>query len=862
MGTVVNHLRDLIAAQVAAAGIVVWYDTDGSYAEVVDALSLQDVRFVRYEDSFYALRAEIDDLLDGEEPPRLLVYVPLDPADTHHALAELEAAGVVMRPGQQPPARNTRLALVVRNALRPILGEEQADAIAKEVERGKLSLAEVEGLAERTDVGKTAVLSSIFGTASAGEMALAFLSSDAHDAALQEKGALQELANALGVHVGAEFAGADVPAELRSRLVQHVLATDLAVSLGGELPGALAGLPIAEKPASRDACAHLALAWRAGRELGRSYARQAAEVEHALQVGALDLSLEELLGTETFQALELRCQSILEDELLRAPRAELVEAAEARQSSFWSSHEPVVQARWALVATVGRLLLAAQRTEKVLESPPDSAEEFLAAYASGDEPLCLLDTHHRHMEQRVHQFHFGMAGEHAGLEKLVAMGRERYSSVAANMAESFLRQYQVGGFQAGKVLRQWEVLPEKVRDALKEGKTAYMLVDALRFEMCRELLSGLGEDCEWALEPAIAAVPSITSVGMGALVTGAEERLSVCTSEDGKLRVTAGTASVTTREARMEHLAEVAGVKMHAAHLEDLLPVPSSRTRKAIAGAELVVLTSQEIDSVCEQGNSSLARRMMGDLLQQLRRAVQVVSELGAKRVVIAADHGYLFLQELGDDMKIDAPGGQTVELHRRAWLGKGGSSSPSLMRAELTQLGLGGDLEIAVPWGFGCLKVAGGGTTYFHGGMSLQEMVVPVATVRMVQDRAVPATKNIAWSLKPGTDRITTRFVSVQIEGMGRGLFAIDPPRAHVEIRSGETVVSQAVSASYGFDEGTGDVQLQSKEDDDKKIEPNTVTLMLVEEPEASTVSLHLLDAATGRELAHLSSVEVLLSI
>jgi hypothetical protein len=40
------------------------------------------------------------------------VYVPLDQARTHDALAEMEAAGAVVAPGQQPPSRNTSLGFV------------------------------------------------------------------------------------------------------------------------------------------------------------------------------------------------------------------------------------------------------------------------------------------------------------------------------------------------------------------------------------------------------------------------------------------------------------------------------------------------------------------------------------------------------------------------------------------------------------------------------------------------------------------------------------------------------------------------------------------------------------------------------
>jgi len=70
--------------------------------------------------------------MDGEEPPRLVVYVPMAQDQTHHVLIELEEAGVVMQPGQQPPPRNTRLAIVARNALRGVLGDENAVEVEKQ----------------------------------------------------------------------------------------------------------------------------------------------------------------------------------------------------------------------------------------------------------------------------------------------------------------------------------------------------------------------------------------------------------------------------------------------------------------------------------------------------------------------------------------------------------------------------------------------------------------------------------------------------------------------------------------------------------------------------------------------------------
>jgi hypothetical protein len=65
---------------------------------------------LRYDGSFLKLRHEIDHLLnDDERPPRLVVYVPMERTETASALIELDSAGVIMQPRQQPPACNTRL---------------------------------------------------------------------------------------------------------------------------------------------------------------------------------------------------------------------------------------------------------------------------------------------------------------------------------------------------------------------------------------------------------------------------------------------------------------------------------------------------------------------------------------------------------------------------------------------------------------------------------------------------------------------------------------------------------------------------------------------------------------------------------
>jgi hypothetical protein len=253
----------------------------------------------------------------------------------------------------------------------------------------------------------------------------------------------------------------------------------------------------------------------------------------------------------------------------------------------------------------------------------------------------------------------------------------------------------------------------------------------------------------------------------------------------------------------------------------------------------------------------------MDSMLTYLRRGVRILSEHGIKTIILAADHGYLFADEIGEDMRIAPPGGKTADLHRRVWVGQGGTSDPSFVRTSLTSLGIDSDFDIATPASFAIFKVQGGNLLYFHGGLSPQELIVPVVVLTSRARVGEPAT-GIAWTLTPGTAKLTTRFFSVQVAGVPSEsrLFGFEPPKVRIEIRANKKCVSVPVSASYGFEDATGEVKLKVAEQDEKRIESNTVTVMISEEITQKTAGVYLLDATTGAELATPLTVEVAISI
>jgi hypothetical protein len=103
-----------------------------------------------------------------------------------------------------------------------------------------------------------------------------------------------------------------------------------------------------------------------------------------------------------------------------------------------------------------------------------------------------------------------------------------------------------------------------------------------------------------------------------------------------------------------------------------------------------------------------------------------------------------------------------------------------------------------------------------------------------------------------------------VQIAGSQSesSLFGFEPPKVRIELRANKNCVSLPVSASYGFEDATGEVKLKIAENDNKRIEPNTVTVMLPEEISQKTVGVYLLDATTGAELTAPITVDVAISM
>ena len=378
----------------------------------------------------------------------------------------------------------------------------------------------------------------------------------------------------------------------------------------------------------------------------------------------------------------------------------------------------------------------------------------------------------------------------------------------------------------------------------------FILADALRYEMGVELKRLLEYAVELSIQPAVAAIPTITPVGMASLMPGAAESFSAveCGKELGGKIADSTVGNLNDRrkfwKGRVPDVVDL--------ELDKVLSHSNAQLKKSIAGAPLLLVRSVEIDAMGEGGNTFLARQVMDTAINNIARAIKRLASLGVSRFVVAADHGHLFIHERDESERIDKPGGEQVSLHRRCWAGRGGSTPPSTVRISAAQLGYDSDLDFVFPTNNAVFK-AGGDLAYYHGGLSLQELLVPVLSIRMPTETKAPQS-DVTVTLTKVPDKIANRIVTFGI-ATTNSLFA------------GDEIVVRPVLLSNGRHVGHVGMVLDAIHDSLThcvRIKPGsacTVGVQLLRD-DIESVEIVVLDPETDRILAKSNKIPVKLGI
>lgn len=295
-------------------------------------------------------------------------------------------------------------------------------------------------------------------------------------------------------------------------------------------------------------------------------------------------------------------------------------------------------------------------------------------------------------------------------------------------------------------------------------RTAVVISDALRYECAEELSEGLSASgLEVGLQPWLSSLPSYTQLGMAAMLPN--QRLTIwpktlSASVDGQDAT--GTAN------RQKILSAGSTVDCVCVAAKDILASKSlgeaSKRRLAYVYHNKVDKTGDDI--VTEREVFAAVREAIDDLGWLVRKLLAD----GYRRVYVTADHGFLYQDgdphgfEYADiDTKL-ITASNDAKSERRFVVAPDIAMYEALMPFSAQDLGLEGDFVAGIPKGIRRLRLSGSGARFVHGGLTLQETVIPVMRVERKRGKDSKAEPVGAELLTGGKTIIVGADVSFEV--------------------------------------------------------------------------------------------------
>ena len=843
-----KHIGTLLTDYLKTRRVVTWYDPRSEFAAYVSELlggSLPQVCTAQaaavgdtpayvciMQGSFFEVKFAVESLASKDLPDAVLIYLPgKDRDDDTAVLMELEAGGVRWEP---------QLKREARRVLKKQYGDGQIDQM---LSSPNVTYEDIVSLLAGCGGGNStgSLLEVIYPAARGNNAALlaAWLADDAKDRVVVDKGAAVELFQLIGSRLGLESPEEASLADARRKVCRYVLLAEFRHDLQGDAP---ASLKLVGQPGNKQLELVLEVAKTLRQRHPTQYVTIADSIEEEFHLPTQGISPEQLGRIDTFRFEE---QVLLEHvgNLITAGKfSDALDVVRHRRLSFWALHQLQRQEQWQAYGLAAELGIAVKEIEKQLPDAKKAVVNWVEGYVA-ENGWYRADLLQRRLESTLAAMTDTIASE-----KVVHRVRQDYESLVGKLTGGFIAAFKESGWSIPGILHQTEIYNREVHNPAEP--VCFVLVDALRYEMGVELKGLLEAAVQLNIQPAIAAIPTITPVGMAALMPGAEEAFSVveCGKELGGKIADSAVGNLNDRrkfwKGRVPDVVDL--------DLDKVLSHSNAQLQKRIAGAPLLLVRSVEIDAMGEGGNTFLARQVMDTAINNVARAIKRLASLGISRFVVAADHGHLFIHERDESERIDKPGGEQASLHRRCWAGRGGSTPPSTVRISAAQLGYDSDLDFVFPTNNAVFK-AGGDLAYYHGGLSLQELLIPVLSIRMPTE-AKAQQSDVSVTLTKVPEKIANRIVTFGIS-ISNSLFA------------GDEIVVRPVLLSNGQHVGHVGMVLDAIHDSLThcvRIKPGsscTVGVQLLRD-DIESVEIVVLDPDTDRILAKSNKIPVKLGI
>lgn len=300
-----------------------------------------------------------------------------------------------------------------------------------------------------------------------------------------------------------------------------------------------------------------------------------------------------------------------------------------------------------------------------------------------------------------------------------------------------------------------------------DSRVFVIISDALRFEVAASLAEQLKRETQSQVElkSCEAIFPTVTKFGMAALLP--HDKLSVVEKPSG-LQVLAD--GQPTDSNNRERVLKGANPLSLAVQYKTFMAMTKQEKRDFVKGMEVVYIYHDKIDETSHVSDNEVFNAC-DTAINEIKSIIpRIVNDCGTTNIYITADHGFLYTyQPLREDDKVGtAPSDNDVEIDRRYLIRRKGKVPEFLLPVRFMDGKT--DYDVYAPRENIRIKKKGGGMNFVHGGLSLQEMVVPVIEYHFlrndykdyVRNRERYDTKPVSVGLYSASRKITNLIFSL----------------------------------------------------------------------------------------------------
>lgn len=567
-------------------------------------------------------------------------------------------------------------------------------------------------------------------------------------------------------------------------LWRFVLFSEFVHDLPGDLPEALKDVPHAEVQFSGlvfSVCDRL----RSTDNHQQQYIAMAGQTESELNLDSHMADVNDLGKRDTFPFEEKLFLRFFAEEIKSGHYTNAEDILVKRNRSIWIRHLAERQQLWTVVDRALKLIATVDDLQSEVTRIVQKASAIFDYYC---ERFRWIDRLHRDFEQAVTD----AFGELEALESVVTKARIQYHNIVETLQIKFIGAIRDEGWPISGRIRNSEVFDRFVAPLLRERqRVAFLMVDALRYELAVELDNELSSNMETDITPICAQLPTVTSVGMAALMPGADGNFKLVKDNETLVPYVKGVKVLVPND-RFNFMHKIYGDRVQMRDLDELVTKQRMKIPKT---TQLLVIKTTDIDQLGEMSPLE-ARRLIPRMAQKIIAGVNKLKKIGFDKAVIATDHGFILFddQQAGD--VVSKPEGQWDMIKSRCLLGRA-SGTENVQVFGKNEVGISGEFDdYVVPRSFGTFVK---GSSYAHEGLSLQECVLPVISIGLgglVTERKKKKI-DIRIEYKGGsTDKITTRRPMIEIS-MFKTLFD-ESFEFQLEAYAGKQIVGEAAASPH----------------------------------------------------------------